>query len=115
MSKKNQPTFDPDEFNLSKKQILIIMEAIGSRWGKSKIQKLKNAKYIIGLEAMKIGINLTSEDVIKQIWKDILVGFNELIRLNTLERMKTESPNTEKMIELVTKKIENGELFNNAN
>ena len=103
--------FDPDKFNLSKKQIIMIISAIGKRWSSSKISTIKNSRYIISLEAMKVAINLTPEDVIKEIWHDMLFGFNELIRLNSLERMKEEFPDMEKMIEIVTKKLESGELF----
>jgi len=103
--------FDPDKFNLSKKQIIMIISAIGKRWTNTKISSIKNSRYIISLEAMKLAINLTPEEVIKEIWHDMLFGFNELIRLNGLERMKTEYPDMEKMIEIVTKKLERGELF----
>lgn len=109
--KKEEPMFDPDQFNLTKKQIFQIMDAIGSRWAKTKIAKFKNAKYIIGLEAMKVGITLSSEEVIQQVWNDILIGFNELIRLNQLARMRGEFPQMEKMIDMVTAKIDSGELF----
>lgn len=110
----DKPMFDPDAFNLSKKQIFQVMDAIGSRWGKSKMAKFHNAQYIIGLEAIKVGITLTKEEVIQQIWNDILIGFNELIRLNQLERMRNEFPDMGKMVDLVTAKIESGELFGNT-
>jgi len=103
--------FDPDKFNLSKKQIIMIISAIGKRWTKTKMSSIKNSKYIISLEAMKLAISMTNEDVIKEIWHDMLFGFNELIRLNSLERMKGEFPDMVKMIEIVTKKLESGELF----
>lgn len=89
------------------------MDAISKRWKKSNIAKLKNAQYIIGIEAMKIGIRLTSDEVIKQIWHDILVGFNELIRLNESNRLKKEYPKMDKMLDLVKDKIQTGELFDN--
>jgi len=107
--------FDPDKFNLSKKQITMIISAIGKRWTNTKLSSIKNSRYIISLEAMKVAIQLTPEDVIKEIWHDMLFGFNELIRLNSLERMKEEFPDMEKMIEIVTKKLESGELFDKQN
>jgi len=89
------------------------MDAISKRWKTGKVSKFKNAQYIIGIEAMKVGIRLTSEEVIKQIWHDILVGFNELIRLNEANRLKKEFPKIEDMLDLVKDKIETGELFSN--
>ncbi len=103
--------FDPDKFNLSKKQILLVISAIGKRWKTSKVSTVKNSRYIISLEAMKVAVNLTPEEVIKEIWHDMLFAFNELIRLNDLERMKTEFPDMEAMISIVTKKLETGEIF----
>ncbi len=104
-------SLDPDKFNLSKSQVVLIINAIGKRWTKSTTARLKNSKYIVSLEAMKIAINLTPEDVIQEIWKDMLMGINELMRLNDMERMKKEFPNTEAMIEIVIKKLEDGSLF----
>lgn len=103
--------FNPDEFLLGKLEILSIMDAITARWKKSNVAKLKNAKYIIGIEAMKVGIRLTSEDVIKQIWLDILMGFNELIKLNQDCRLKKEYPSMADMLEIVHDKIASGELY----
>ncbi len=107
----SQEKLDPDKFNLSKKQVILIINAIGKRWSKSKVAKMKNSKYIISLEAMKVAINLTPEDVIQEIWKDMLMGINELVRLNDLQRMKQEFPNTQAMIDIVIKKLEDGSLF----
>jgi len=106
-------TFDIDKFNLSKKDILEIINAISQRWRKSKISHLKNAQYIIGIEAMKVGINLTSEKVIQQIWRDILIGFNHIIEQNDAARMRNEYPDMKKMLDITKKKIANGELFDN--
>jgi len=105
--------FDPDKFNLDKKQILMVFSAIEKRWTSSKVAKLKNAKYVVSMEALKLAINWTDEEVLQTIWRDILFGFNELIRLNDLARMKEEFPNMEAMIDIVTKKLESGELFSN--
>lgn len=87
------------------------MDAISKRWKKSTVAKLKNAQYIVGIEAMKIGINLTSEEVISQIWRDILVGFNHIIIENDAARMREEFPDMAKILDITTKKIEDGELF----
>jgi hypothetical protein len=106
-----EETLDPDKFNLSKAQVILIINAIGKRWTKSTTARLKNSKYIISLEAMKIAINLTPEEVIQEIWKDMLMGINELMRLNDMERMKQEFPNTQAMIDIVIKKLEDGTLF----
>ena len=106
-----EQTLDPDKFNLSKKQVVMIINAIGKRWSSSTVQRLKNSKYIVSLEAMKVAIQLTPEDVIQEIWKDMLMGINELMRLNDMERMKQEFPNTQAMIDIVIKKLEDGTLF----
>jgi len=103
--------FDPDKFNLTKKQILLVVSAIGKRWTDGTMQKIKNTKYLISLEAMKVAVQLTDEEVIREIWKDMIYGFNELVRLNDLARMKQEYPKMDDMIQIVTKKIETGELF----
>ncbi len=103
--------FDPDRFNLSKEQILLVISAIGKRWSKSKLAKFKNSRYILALELIKLGIRSTDEKIIQDIWHDMIVGFNELIRLNDETRMRGEFPKMEELLDLTLKKLESGELF----
>jgi len=104
-------TFDPDRFNLSKKQILLVISAIGKRWSKSNLAKFRNSRYLLALELIKVGIRTTDEKIIQDIWHDMIVGFNELIRLNDETRMKGEFPKMEELLDLTLKKLESGELF----
>ena len=103
--------FDPDRFNLSKQQILLVISAIGKRWTKSKLARFKNSRYVLALELIKIGIRTTDEKVIQDIWHDMIVGFNELIRLNDETRMRGEFPKMEELLDLTLEKLESGELF----
>ncbi len=109
--KMTEKVFDPDRFNLSRDQILLVISAIGKRWTKSKLARFKNSRYILALEIMKIAIRGTPEIIIQDIWHDMLVGFNELIRLNDEARMKEEYPKMEELLNLTLKKLESGELF----
>jgi len=108
---KNRPAFDPDKFNITKEQMIMIFSAIEKRWTKSKIQTLKNSKYVIALEATKLAIGWTDEEVLKEIWKDIIFGFNTLIRLNDEARMRGEYPDMNDLLDITLKKLESGELF----
>jgi len=110
---KDKILFDPDKFNITKAQMIMIFGAIEKRWTKSKFQKLKNAKYVIALEATKLAISWTDEEVLRQIWKDIIFGFNTLIRLNDEARMRGEYPDMKDLLDITLKKLESGELFEN--
>lgn len=103
--------FDPDEFKLTKKMILRFMDAIEKRWKKDTIATIKNTKYLIGLEAMKVGIMMSDEDTISKVWHDILNGFNELITLNQMARLRGEFQGYEKLCDIVITRIENGETI----
>lgn len=114
MSKSNSSghlAFDPDEFVITKKMILRFMDAIQKRWERDTLNKIKNAQYIMGLEAMKIGIRITGEDTISAVWHDMILGFNELIALNQMCRLKGEFPDYEKLCDIVLTRIENGETI----
>lgn len=103
--------FDPDEFKLTKKMILRFMDAIEKRWKKDTIATIKNTKYLIGLEAMKVGIMMSDEDTISKVWHDILNGFNELITINQMARLRGEFQGYEKLCDIVITRIENGETI----
>ena len=101
----NKEYFDPDKFNLSKKQILLIVSAIGKRWTSSKVSTIKNSRYIISLEAMKVGIRLMKESTITQLWIEIINGFNALLYENAIAKAKGENESWAKTLEKVKKKI----------
>jgi hypothetical protein len=103
--------FDPDEFKINKRTILRFMDAIEKRWASGTIAKMKNAQYIIGLEAMKVGIRVTDEETISLIWHDIITGFNELIALNQMYRLKGEFPDYDKLVDITLDRIEKGEIL----
>jgi len=107
----SEKLFDVDQFNLTKEQILLVFSAIGKRWTKTKIGKIKNSRYILALELIKVGIRTTDEKIIQDIWLDMLTGFFELIRLNDEARMKNEYPKMEDMLKITLRKLESGELF----
>jgi len=103
--------FDVDKFNLTKEQILLVFSAIEKRWTKTRISKVKNTRYILAMELIKVGIRTTDEKVIQDIWHDMLIGFFELIRLNDEARMKNEFPKMEDLLNLTLEKLASGELF----
>jgi len=94
--------FNPDELKLSKKDIIEIMNSIGSRWSQDKI---RNSQFIISLEAMKIGIRLMKEEAITKLWIEIINGFNELIYENAIAKAKGENESWAKSLERVKSKL----------
>ncbi len=99
---KNVIKFDPDELKLTKKDIIELMNGIESRWKKN---KKANSQFIISMEAMKIGIRLTSERTVSQIWYEIVNGFNELLYENALSLAKGENRSWAQHLDKVKTKI----------
>lgn len=98
----NAVKFDPDELKLSKKDILELMNGIEQRWKKN---KKSNSQFIISMEAMKIGIRLTSEQTVSQIWYEIVNGFNELLYENAIAKAKGENETWAETLEKVKRKL----------
>lgn len=103
-----KPTFDPDELVLTKPQILLLLNAIKRRWKKN---KRGNILHLAAITAFITSLHLLDDETLKTIWKDIINATNEMITLNQMNRMKGEIPKTQDMVDLVIKKIENGDLF----
>ncbi len=94
--------FDPDELKLTKKDILEFIDAIEERWKK---HKRENYQFIVSMEAMKIGIRLTSERTVSQIWYEIVNGFNELLYENAIAKANGENETWSQTLEKVKRKL----------
>ena len=72
---------DPDKLNLEKKDLLDFCHKCTEEWKKS---KLSNFKYLVAIELIAAGVKCTPEDVLKAVWKKILVWFYDLQFKNAL-------------------------------
>jgi len=94
--------FNPDELQLSKSDIIEMLDSISDRFKKN---KKGNMKFIISVEAMKIGIRMMDDQTLTQIWSEIINGFNELLYQNALNSNQTWSEN----LKIVKEKLKNFE------
>ena len=94
--------FNPDELQLTKTDIIEMLDSISARFKKN---KKGNYKFIISVEAMKIGIRMMDDQTLSQIWTEIINGFNELLYQNALNSNLTWSEN----LKIVKDKIRNFE------
>lgn len=94
--------FNPDELKLTKKDVLELMNGIENRWKKN---NKSNYQFIMSLEAMKIGIRLTTEQTVKDIWVEIVNGFNELLYENGMARARGEKETWAETLQKVKTKL----------
>ncbi len=110
----NEFLLNPDEFILDKEMIKKIIKAIKNRWRKSNVSLIKNGQYIAALTALEGAIYFTNEEVIKNIFSDIMLGFNNLLLINAQKKALGETPNVKLLFDITMKKLESGELFNES-
>ena len=79
-------SLDPDKLNLEKKDLLNFCHGCIDEWKKNKIG---NFKYIVAMELMIGAVRITSNDVMKTVWKKILVWFWDLQYKNALADNET--------------------------
>ena len=72
---------DPDNLNLEKKDLINFCNKCIDEW---KANRIGNFKFIVSMELIKSGVKLTPEDVLKTVWKKILVWFWDLQYENAL-------------------------------
>jgi len=75
-------SLDPDNLNLTKKDLLTFCHKCIDEWKKNRIG---NFKFIVSMELIIAGVKITPEDVLKAVWKKILVWFWDLQYKNALE------------------------------
>jgi hypothetical protein len=71
----------PDNLNLEKKDLIKFCYKCIDEW---KINKIGNFKYILAMELIVSGVKLTNENVLKAVWKKILIWFWDLQYDNAL-------------------------------
>ena len=74
-------SLDPDNLNLEKKDLINFCHSCIEEWKKNKIA---NFKYILAMELMVGAVRITSNDVMKEVWKKILNWFWDLQYKNAL-------------------------------
>ena len=74
-------SLDPDNMNLEKEDLINFCHGCINEWKKNRIG---NFKYIVAMELMIGAVRITSDDVMKTVWKKILVWFWDLQYKNAL-------------------------------
>jgi hypothetical protein len=74
-------SLDPDNLNLEKSDLINFCNNCITEWSKN---RRANFKFILSMELIKSGVKLTPEDVLKTVWKKILVWFWDLQYKNAL-------------------------------
>ena len=75
-------SLDPDNLNLSKQDLINFCHKCVNEW---KQNKIGNFKFIVAMELIIAGVKITPEEVLKTVWKKILVWFWDLQFQNALE------------------------------
>ena len=68
-------TFDPDELQLTKKDLVDFCQRCIEEW---KQNTRGNFKYIVAMTLMKSQISITPERVLKEVWAKIIKWFYDL-------------------------------------
>lgn len=76
--------FDPDNFVLTKTDVIDFIDVVLEYWSRTKSDKIRNLKLIGGLEMMKIGVKFTNEEDFKTIWSMMLAFIAELQYQNAI-------------------------------
>ena len=75
-------SLDPDNLNLSKQDLINFCHKCVDEW---KQNKIGNFKFIVAMELIIAGVKITPEEVLKTVWKKILVWFWDLQFQNALD------------------------------
>ena len=82
LSKKEYlDSLDPDNLNLEKKDLINFCHKCIDEWSKA---KMANWKFIMAMQLIVNGVRMTPENVLKAVWKKILVWFWDLQYQNAL-------------------------------
>jgi len=111
LKKPNDDLILPDNFNLSKEEMLKVFDRVSSHWNREELTRLQNAAYTSIMELTKLSIKLNDIKVLEKIWYSILMFVEEMQTLNALKNDVADNPEHEKLLALEWQKIEDGSAF----
>jgi len=104
-----------NEIVIRKKDLFMILDAIGKQW---KQNKLKNADYLLALNAMKLGMHMQSNRSIEKIFGDMVRAVNALQQLGAFKEL-AENENMDDRIcffrDRLIGEIKSGKFFQGLN
>ena len=98
-----------DKAKLKKSDIQKVIRSLKKYWGRSTKQKIRNASYLAALSSMEMGIALTSEKTIEDLFYKMLLAFDKLHVMAHLHDVRADGAGA--VADLLARDIESGDLF----
>ncbi len=73
-----------DKIVVRKQDILLILDAIGDQWKKS---RLKNVDYLLALGSFKLGIHMQRDKTVSKIFGDMIRAINALQQMGAFKEL----------------------------
>jgi len=111
MKKPDEKFLLPDQFILTKKEMLKIFDKVCNHWERDDFSTLQNAAYSSIMELTKLSIKLNDIKVLEKIWYSILMFVEQMQTLNALKNEAANEPLKQSLLDIEWQKIESGEAF----
>ena len=98
-----------DTPKMKKSDIQKILRSLKKYWGRTNAQKLKNVSYIAAISSMEMGIALTSDKTVSDLFYKLLLAFDRLKMMGHLDHLREGGAGA--MADILAKDIESGDLF----
>ena len=108
MTDSVNPYFDPNEIVITKDILRKIINGIIKRWKKTQKTGFFGIK---GLETFRLSLRFQTDEEIRETFSSIITCVNEMQMINAMMKLRGEMPKAEVLADMVLKKLENGELF----
>lgn len=99
---------DFDKMAITKDDILLIMNALLRRW---KRNKRRNAKFIIALEGLRIGVLATPAKIVNQVWPNLVLVLMKVLELNGARLAAGDNSAMRVILANVIREIETGSFI----
>ena len=100
--------FDVDTLQISKKDLLKVVDALIGRWSKN---RRANAAVIAGAHGFKLGVRMISDEKFAELWGAMVDFSNELMAYNEAKRLSGEFPKAADFVDLFVKRFETFEAL----
>ena len=100
---------DADKPHLKKSDIQKILRSLKKYWGRTTSQKIKNASYLAAISSMEMGVALTSDKTVSDLFYKMLLAFEKLQTMGHLDNLRAGGAGA--MADMLARDIESGDLF----